>query len=424
MNSLFELLFTSSWLLLVLMLGYLIFLQNQKLLIFNRLYLLASLLLCLFHPLLPKIWSLFPDVGGALAFSQKDWYLPEIILSPQQGASATSGLSIAMGLYLAVGGFMLLRYLLQLLKLRKILTRQGFTTTPEGFLLAHTEGSQPAFSFFRYLVINKTHAETEEEYQLVLQHEKAHARQHHSADVLLAELVKILLWFHPGIYLLNKALRQTHEHLADAAVIQNQHTESTYITLMAKQGLTAAGLPFVSTFFQSLTINRIRMIKKSTPTTWPWRIAASLLLAASLTAFVACEKQEEDFVAPPPPPAHAPDAPAAKAISEQDAAGIYDVTEEEALPLGGLQAFYQHLGENITYPQEAMAAGVEGTAYIRFVIDEKGNVISAESIKERRLGYGLDEEAIRVVNTTKWIPAKQGGKTVKQRKVLPIKFKL
>ena len=428
MNSLFEYLFTSSWLLLLLMLGYLIFLENQKLLIFKRLYLMGSLLLCLLHPLLRKINSLLSENfagGSSLAFLQAEQYLPEVVLSAEQSFENFSALTLIFWLYLAVCGLMLLRYLKQLLELRKILGRHHFQNTPEGYLLAHTAGNQPTFSFFRYLVINKNHAETPEEYQLLLQHEKAHAQQQHSADVLLAELAQILLWFHPGLYLLNKALRQTHEHLADTAVIKASASEAIYIALMAKQGLTVAGIPFTSTFFKSFTINRIHMIKKNTPTTWHWRIAASLLLSASLTAFVACEKQAD----PIEQTQVSPSAPQAKVADEMgtaspDASGVFDVTEEEALPADGMAAFYKHLYENINYPKEALDNNVEGTVYIRFVIDEMGNVESAEPIEGRELGYGLDEEAIRVIKTTKWTPAKQRGMVVKQRKILPLKFQL
>lgn len=103
---------------------------------------------------------------------------------------------------------------------------------------------------------------------------------------------------------------------------------------------------------------------------------------------------------------------------------IFDIVEEEAQPRGGMQAFYEFLGKNIDYPRQAVRLSIEGTAYVRFVIDEQGNVESAEVVEGRELGYGLDEEAIRVIKLTKWTPGKQRGRAVKQRKILPVKFKL
>lgn len=100
----------------------------------------------------------------------------------------------------------------------------------------------------------------------------------------------------------------------------------------------------------------------------------------------------------------------------------YSMLEEESQPLGGINAFYSFLSKNIKYPKKALKAGIQGTAYIRFVIDETGKVELAETVEGRRLGYGLDEEAKRVILLTEWVPGKQRGIVVKQRKILPIKF--
>jgi periplasmic protein TonB len=111
-------------------------------------------------------------------------------------------------------------------------------------------------------------------------------------------------------------------------------------------------------------------------------------------------------------------------VKKEEVQTIFDIVEEEAQPRGGMQAFYEFLSKNIDYPRQAVRLSIEGTAYVRFVIDEQGNVESAEVVEGRELGYGLDEEAIRVIKLTKWTPGKQRGRAVKQRKILPVKFKL
>lgn len=102
----------------------------------------------------------------------------------------------------------------------------------------------------------------------------------------------------------------------------------------------------------------------------------------------------------------------------------YTSLEEEAQPLLGMQGFYQFLAQHVKYPKKAIKARQQGTVYVRFIVDENGKVEHAESIEGRELGYGLDEEACRVVALTQWIPAKQRGMAVKQRKILPVKFRL
>jgi protein TonB len=75
------------------------------------------------------------------------------------------------------------------------------------------------------------------------------------------------------------------------------------------------------------------------------------------------------------------------------------------------------------YPAEARRKGVEGRVFIEFVINEDGSISNTKPLKG--IGAGCDEEALRVVaNSPAWIPAKQDGKTVRQRMVVPIVFSL
>ncbi len=83
--------------------------------------------------------------------------------------------------------------------------------------------------------------------------------------------------------------------------------------------------------------------------------------------------------------------------------------------------------QNISYPDEARTAGVEGTVVIRFVIEEDGSISEAKIVKE--IGSGCGAEALRVVELmneqgVKWIPGIQYGKPVRVYFNLPVKYKL
>jgi len=102
---------------------------------------------------------------------------------------------------------------------------------------------------------------------------------------------------------------------------------------------------------------------------------------------------------------------------------IFEVVEENATPVGGMQDFYQYFAKELVYPVIARKAGVEGKVYIQFVVDKSGNVSQVKVVKG--LGHGCDEEAIRVVKKgPKWNPAKQRGRPVNSRVTLPLIFKL
>ncbi len=109
--------------------------------------------------------------------------------------------------------------------------------------------------------------------------------------------------------------------------------------------------------------------------------------------------------------------------TEEESDDIFLVVEENAQPKGGITEFYQFVGNNIKYPAQARRLRVEGRVYVEFVVGKDGKIFDANSIKG--IGAGCDEEAVRIImSAPAWNPAKQRGKPVRQRMVLPITFKL
>lgn len=79
--------------------------------------------------------------------------------------------------------------------------------------------------------------------------------------------------------------------------------------------------------------------------------------------------------------------------------------------------------DNIRYPAIARDAGVEGTVYVRFIVEKDGSVSNISVMRD--IGAGCGEETIRVVKKMpKWRPGKQRGMPVRVQFNLPIKFKL
>jgi periplasmic protein TonB len=81
------------------------------------------------------------------------------------------------------------------------------------------------------------------------------------------------------------------------------------------------------------------------------------------------------------------------------------------------------LYSKIKYPEIARQNEIEGTVYLRFVIEKDGSVNTATILRD--IGGGCGDEALRVLNTMpKWTPGKQRGRPVRVQYNLPIKFKL
>ncbi len=112
-----------------------------------------------------------------------------------------------------------------------------------------------------------------------------------------------------------------------------------------------------------------------------------------------------------------------EAKEEVEEEKIFTIVEQMPSFPGGESAMMKYLANNIKYPPIAKDAGIEGTVYVTFVVDENGNVRDVKVL--RSIGGGTDEEAIRVVeNMPKWSPGKQRGKAVKVQYNLPIRFTL
>jgi periplasmic protein TonB len=98
------------------------------------------------------------------------------------------------------------------------------------------------------------------------------------------------------------------------------------------------------------------------------------------------------------------------------------VVERMPVPLGGYQAFYKQLAKNMKYPSPAKRSGIEGKVIVEFVIAQSGRPINLKVIQG--IGYGCNEEAIRVLSQITWQPGNQRGHAVPVKMTMPIYFKL
>jgi len=113
----------------------------------------------------------------------------------------------------------------------------------------------------------------------------------------------------------------------------------------------------------------------------------------------------------------------------KDASGkvIYNKAEVDPTFVGGDNAMMEYLRANLTYPEQAQKDGVEGTVFVDFIIDQKGNVrdIVATDVVGENVDQALKDEAVRVVTgMPTWAPGTQRGVAVDARYSVPITFQL
>ncbi|MEQ8525960.1 energy transducer TonB [Gracilimonas sp.] len=106
------------------------------------------------------------------------------------------------------------------------------------------------------------------------------------------------------------------------------------------------------------------------------------------------------------------------AITAEDSTKIYDVVDQMPKIKGGIKEVYK----NIDYPRAAISGRVEGRVFVKFVVDENGDVKDAEVIKD--IGAGCGDAALEGIKKVKFTPGQLQGKAVKVYYTLPISFKI
>lgn len=108
-----------------------------------------------------------------------------------------------------------------------------------------------------------------------------------------------------------------------------------------------------------------------------------------------------------------------ESIDDEGNKNVYTEFESKPEPKKGLQQFYKYIGNNFRYTSASIKNKISGKIIIQFIVDKDGKLVEPMVVKS--LGYGLDEEAIRVLlSYEKWKPGQQRGRNVRVQYALPI----
>ena len=273
----------------VLWLVYRLLFRNSNRLHFNRYFLLTSMLIALAMPLLgllsglevPQMATLKQSLFGGtmlnevIVTSDGQPMLPEVTVTTST-QSRFSVWQVIAGIYLIGVGVMTLLFLIKLGRLVVLILRSP-KRKMDGFTAVFTGKEQGSFSFFRCAFFPNEKVDPD-----IMRHEMSHISHNHSWDILFAEVMMILQWFNPFIYLYKKELQSLHEYQADRDVVA-----------------TGVDNGMSNNFSLILTKKRIKMITRNEKAKglW-WRLLATLPVLAFLmianTKVTAQEKKTEN----------------------------------------------------------------------------------------------------------------------------------
>jgi hypothetical protein len=417
-----------------------VFLKKETFFNWNRFYLIATVTLSFILP--------FIQVESFSEIMPQNYIiaLPEIVLGQMQEGINTPGKNevvllgglsfLEMFFYLGTC-FSAITFVFKLSKVAKLIR-----TNPKEFqkhlVLVNLLNSSASFSFFKYVFLGENLKKSER--GIILKHELVHVKHWHSIDLLGFEILRILFWFNPLIYLYQDRITELHEFIADAEAIKNENKSIYYQNLLA-QVFDTEKISFINPFFnQSLIKKRIVMLQKSkSKQVYLFKYALLIPLVFGMLTYTSCKTKKQTTEAP---------------IANEKSMGveIIDVKPDENIdmnievPFSVVEEVPVFPGcENLETEPERKACfsqnirthvakffntriadslGLKGKQRVNviFKVSKEGSI---SLVRSRAPHPDLENEAVRVINTLpKMIPGKQKGKPVTVPYSLPILFQV
>jgi len=224
-------LFKFSACLLVFWLVYVLFLERQTMHRFKRFYLLGAMASALIIPMLTIIHYIEPvvrDVDFAPQFIPVESNFSEMPLQEPPFWN----LEYVLWLIYGLGAFVFtIRFAINLFKMYRRIS-ENETVNKRSLIYVLLEECRIPHSFFKYIFLSRLKFETETIPKEVLLHEETHAKQLHSIDIIAIEILQIVFWFNPLIYILKYHIKLNHEFLADLAVLNQGSDAKTYQNIL------------------------------------------------------------------------------------------------------------------------------------------------------------------------------------------------
>lgn len=263
----------------VLWLAYRVLFINSNRLVFNRVFLIVALGFSLMLPFVGGfIGRNVPQVTHYVESVLQGIMLDEIVITPE-GVVINTASEIAetamvpdtavnnkapvsimgiLGIVWLIG--VVIAALIFIFKLGRILfiIIRSPKKKMQGFTAVFTGKEHGPYSFFNYAFFTDENVSPE-----IVRHEKSHIEHHHSADIIFVELMMILQWFNPFIYLYKRELQSLHEYMADHDVVATGVDKKNYMMLILQQCTAVDFSGMSNNFSLILTKKRIKMITQN-----------------------------------------------------------------------------------------------------------------------------------------------------------------
>ncbi|MFV8370799.1 M56 family metallopeptidase [Flavobacterium sp. LB2P74] len=462
---------------------YYLFLEKEKIHVFNRFYLLFSLV---FSMILPFITI---EVIQEIAQPTVNPANIQILQGSTVILEETNYLAIGLwSLYGLVTLVLATRFISNINKISSKMKSNTPIDYKNAQLILVPEKTLP-HTFLNTIFINETEYTNRQIEAELYTHELTHVTQKHTLDILFIELLKTIFWFNPIFIFYKKAIQLNHEFLADEKVVTSYNNVPFYQSLLLSKANENQTFYLASNLNYLITKKRLLMMTKTTSKTEALLKKAMLIPVVTALFFLLCTKvvAQETNIKKETTPVKPGNLfktyydkttfkikdEKGKIASEKKYNELTPIekraipsilskqkelpTNEELLAIlskGAPEVIeidtydsknqFVQKGENEVYNTAGITEkpdfpggisefykfvgenyktpsqpNLKGKIYVTFIIEKDGSLSDIKNIRD--IGFGSGEEAIRVLKICpKWIPGKMNGVPVRVMYSLPI----
>ena len=244
---------------------------------------------------------------------------------------------VLLALYFAGAAVVLVRLLLSMLRIRKLVRGSEQRPQADGTVLCINDSVHAPFSWMKWIVLSREDLAS----PAILSHEKAHVALRHSQDLLFIDLVTVIQWFNPVIWLLRQDLRALHEYEADAKVLEEGADAREYQYLLVRKAVAGEHFSVANSFSHSTLKGRITMMcKRPSRRAGVWKtlfilplVALTLTLSARTRYTYVGKKQDSSYLTFTAVYVHADAVQAEYYVVKEDSRILYPLSKNDLVEL-------------------------------------------------------------------------------------------
>jgi TonB family protein len=239
---------------------YFLFLRNERYFRLKRYFLVAGILISFIFPLFTfhyqvEIAAPGIDYQGIIPSDSGTMTVVQEIVQNKDFDSRY----LLLTLYLSGVLFLVFKAIRNTGILLKTIKKTKIDYRSRAKLVRSTE-FKSSFSFFNYVFINPV--VDEKELDFIMNHELVHVNQKHWVDLLLVELLRLVQWMNPFVWIYTRLIKQNHEYIADEMVVQQMANPAVYKAVLVNQLFGTQVISLSNSFNYSLNKQRFDMMKK------------------------------------------------------------------------------------------------------------------------------------------------------------------